>query len=69
MNINLAVDKAFETKTLKEIAASPTHALQGLTPAHAEHLAALGIKTIGDMGTNKFFLWAQAIATLAAREQ
>lgn len=33
-------------------------ALQGLSDAYAEKLqSALGIKTVKDLGTNKFFLW------------
>jgi len=37
-----------------------------VSDSDAEHLkAAFGIDTIGDLGTNKFFLWAQSIATLA----
>lgn len=70
MNINFAVDKAFEGKTLKELANSPIHALQGLTPADGELLQkAMGVKTIGDLGSNKFVRWAQAIAILAEKEQ
>lgn len=70
MNINKAVDKAFETKTLKEIADAPVDALQGVSAGDAELLAkAFGIKTVRDLGTNKFFLWAQAIAALADREE
>lgn len=38
----------------------------GSQPGDAEHLqAAFGIKTIGDLGRNKYFLWAQSIAELA----
>jgi hypothetical protein len=41
-------------------------ALQGLSEDDAEKLkSALGIKTIKDLGTNKYFLWAQAIAKLS----
>lgn len=69
MNINNAVDKAFETKSLKEIAAAPVDALQGVSAGDADLLAkAFGIKTVRDLGTCKFFLWAQAIVTLADRE-
>ncbi len=70
MNINKAVDKAYETKSLKEIAAAPVDALEGVTASDAELLMkAFGIKTIHDLGTNKFFLVAQAIATLATKEE
>lgn len=58
--------KAWEDKTVEEIAAAPVSALQGVSESDAEHLlAAFNIKTVGDLGTNKFFLWAQAFAKLA----
>lgn len=60
------VDKAFETKSLQELADAPVSALQGVSDGDAERLkAALNISTVRDLGTNKFFLWAQAIAKLA----
>lgn len=60
------LDKAYETKPVEELADAPVAALQGVSDGDAEHLrAAFGIKTVRDLGTNKFFLWAQAIATLA----
>ena len=66
MNINKAVDKAFETKSLKEIADAPVEALSGVTAADAQALkTALGITTVRQLGTNKFFLWAQAIVALS----
>lgn len=60
------VDKAFETKTVAEIADAPVDALQGVSAADADLLKqAFNIKTVRDLGTNKYFLWAQAIAKLA----
>jgi hypothetical protein len=60
------LDKAYETKPVNELADAPVEALQGVSPGDAEHLkAAFNITTIRDLGTNKFFLWAQAIAKLA----
>jgi hypothetical protein len=70
LNINNAVDKAFESKSLKEIADAPVDALEGVSAGDAELLAkAFNIKSIRDLGTNKFFLTAQAIAALAAKEE
>ncbi len=70
MNINKALDKAFETKSLKEIAGAPVDALEGVSAGDAELLAkAFGIKTIADLGTNKFFLTAQAIVALSGKEE
>ena len=60
------VDKADQTKSLAELADSPVAALKGVSDTDAEHLkAAFNIKTVRDLGTNKFFLWAQAIVKLA----
>jgi hypothetical protein len=60
------LDKAYEGKAADELVNAPVSALQGVSESDAEHLkAAFGIVTIGDLGTNKFFRWAQAIAALA----
>lgn len=65
--ISKFVDKAFEQQSFAELAKAPVSALQGVSDADAEALAkALGIKTIGDLATNKFVLWAQAINTLSS---
>ncbi len=59
-------DKAFEEKSVDELVNAPVDALQGVSPRHAELLKeAFNIKTVGDLGTNKYFLWAQAVAKLA----
>lgn len=70
MNINHALDKAFEGKPLKELLSAPVSALQGVSEADGEALAqAFKIKTIEDLANNKFFHWAVAIKTLAATEE
>ena len=57
---------AHENTPHEELAKLPISALQGLTDKHAAQLEeALNIKTIGELGTNKYFLWAQAISKLA----
>ncbi|MGO4230899.1 hypothetical protein AB4Y72_18805 [Arthrobacter sp. YAF34] len=59
-------DKAYEDKSIEELAKAPVGALQGLSEADALKLQeALNIKTVKDLGTNKFFLWAQAVVKLA----
>ncbi|NMN93563.1 hypothetical protein [Antrihabitans stalactiti] len=64
--IETKFDKAYETKSIEELANAPVAALQGISDAKAEQLlAALGVKTVKDLGTNKYFLWAQAVAKLA----
>lgn len=65
-DISTKVDKAYEGKSIIDLASAPVDALQGVSAGDAEHLAAaFGIKTVQDLGTNKYFLWAQAISKLA----
>ena len=60
------LDKDCETKSAQEIADAPVAALQGVSESDAEKLKeAFNIKTVRDLGTNKYFLWAQAFAKLA----
>ncbi len=67
-NVNRAVDKAYERRSLREVAAAPPSALQGLTPEDDATLKALGVKSVGDLGKWKYAVWADAIATLAQLE-
>ena len=49
-------DKAWEDKSLEEILSAPPSALAGLTEKHDAVLKdALGIKTVRDLGSNKYF--------------
>jgi hypothetical protein len=65
-DISTKVDKQYEGKSIVDLAGAPVDALQGVSASDAEHLkAAFGITTVQDLGTNKYFLWAQAIAKLA----
>ena len=65
-DITTKVDKQYEGKSIVDLAGAPVDALQGVSAGDAEHLkAAFGITTVQDLGTNKYFLWAQAIAKLA----
>jgi hypothetical protein len=60
------LDAAYEGKSLADLVDAPVSALQGLSAGDAEQLkAAFGIDTIRELGTNKYFLWAQAITRLA----
>lgn len=65
MNFGKLVDKAWEDKSAEEILAAPPSALEGLTPAHDEKLAELGIKTIGQLANWKYAKRARALADLA----
>ena len=65
-DIATKLDKNYEGMSLRELAKAPVAALQGVSDGDAEKLKqAFGITTIKDLGTNKYFLWAQAIAKLA----
>jgi len=65
-DIKNKLDKAYEDKALSEIADAPVSALEGVSDDDAQKLKdAFNIKTIRDLGTNKYFLWAQAFAKLA----
>lgn len=69
LNINNAVDKAWEDKSLKEIAKAPVDALQGVSEGDAKLLAeAFNVKTVEDLANLKYVKWAQAIVALAATE-
>jgi hypothetical protein len=59
------LDKAYENASLPEILAAPVSALAGVTEQDAEDLKrAFRIKTVGDLGRNKYFLAAQAMLQL-----
>ncbi|MBP2371806.1 hypothetical protein [Pseudonocardia parietis] len=60
------VDKAYGDKSIAELADAPVDALHSVSEGDAQHLKdAFNIKTVRDLGTNKYFLWAQAITKLA----
>ncbi|ALG11857.1 hypothetical protein [Kibdelosporangium phytohabitans] len=61
------LDKAYEDKTVAEVLDSPVAALAGVSEGDAEKLAAaFGIKTVRDLGTNKYFRLAAALNDLDA---
>ncbi|MEO5316824.1 MULTISPECIES: hypothetical protein [unclassified Pseudarthrobacter] len=64
--INSKFDKEYIDKGIDELAKAPVEALKGLSESDAQKLKeALNIKTVKDLGTNKFFTWAQSVAKLA----
>jgi len=64
-NLDVLLDKAYENVGLRELLDAPVAALAGVTDADAELLRqALQVKTIGDLGRNKFFRAAHALVTL-----
>jgi hypothetical protein len=66
LGIEKKLDKEFQGKSAQDLASAPVSALNGLSEGDAELLLkAFNIKTIKDLGTNKYFVAAQAIAHLA----
>jgi hypothetical protein len=59
------LDKAYENLTVAEVLDAPVAALAGVSEGDAEKLAAaFSIKTVRDLGTNKHFRLAAALAEL-----
>jgi hypothetical protein len=68
VDLSKGLDKAYEDKSLDEILAAPPSALAGLTEKHDAALAeALGIKTIGELGSNKYFALAGVLVALKGK--
>ena len=57
MNLDHALDKEHETKSLKEILELPISALEGLTTKADETLKGLGVTTIADLADFKYAAW------------
>lgn len=65
--LDKALDKAYESKSLDEILEAPVAALAGVSDGDAEHLAAaFGIRTVRDLGNNRYFALAQALVALGS---
>jgi hypothetical protein len=65
-NLNAFLDKEWESKSLAEVLKAPVSALQGVTEGDADLLKqAFNVKTVGDLGSNKYFRAAQLLAQLA----
>lgn len=70
MNINKALDKAYEGKTFKELVDAPVDALSGVSKNDAVALKeSFGVQTIGDLAKLKYVKWAQAIVEIAGQEE
>ena len=66
MNLDALLDKEYESKTLAEIRKAPVSALAGISDGDAQHLKdAFNIKTVQDLGKNKFFRAALLITQLS----
>ncbi len=61
------LDKAYEDMTLAQLVDAPVAALSGVSEGDAKLLAdAFNIKTIGDLGRNKYFRVAAALTDLTS---
>jgi hypothetical protein len=66
VNLDTFLDKAYESSPLAEVLSAPVSALAGVSDGDAELLKkAFNIKTVGDLGKNKYFRAAQLLAELA----
>lgn len=68
-NLNNALDKEFENKTLKEVLKLRPSALQGLSPSADPFFAKLKIHTIEDLGHWKLYKISCALVDLADLEE
>jgi hypothetical protein len=60
------LDKQYEAFDLHELINAPVSAIAGISDSDAELLQkAFNIKTVGDLGKNKYFRAAQALSVLA----
>ena len=68
VNLEKALDKAYESSTLEQILDAPPSALAGLTEADDKALLEnLGIKTVRDLGSNKYFAVAGVLVALSGK--
>ena len=69
VNLAKALDKAYEDKSVSEILAAPVSAISGVSDGDAKLLdEAFGIKTVRDLGSNKYFAVAGVLVALAGHE-
>lgn len=66
VNLDALLDKEWENKPLSEVLNAPVAALAGVSEGDAELLKqAFNIKTVGDLGRNKYFRAAALLSQLA----
>ncbi|WP_322750037.1 MULTISPECIES: hypothetical protein [unclassified Frankia] len=65
-DLDTQLDKNWENKSLSEVLRAPVSALAGVTDDDGKLLnQALNVKTISDLGTNKYFRAAYALTLLS----
>ena len=68
LNCSEALMKSDEARHFNDIAKDSLSTIQGIGPHAKEVLDALGLHTVHDLGTYKFFLMARALKTLSETE-
>jgi hypothetical protein len=69
VNLEKGLDKAYENKSVDELLAAPPSALAGLTQKHDAVLAeSFNIKTVADLGSNKYFALAGVLVALGKKQ-
>ena len=67
-NLDKVHDKAYEGSSLAELINAPVSALAGVSEGDAQLLQqAFNIKTVGDLGRNKYFRVAASLVDLSER--
>jgi hypothetical protein len=65
-NMDSLLDKAYESGSLGDVLNAPVSALAGVSDSDAEALkSAFNIKTVHDLGRNKYFKAAAALVALS----
>lgn len=65
VTLDKALDKSYENGDLKDVLTAPVDALAGVSTGDAQALqSAFGVKTVGDLGKNKFIRAAVALVDL-----
>jgi hypothetical protein len=65
-NLDTFLDKEWENKSLAELLKAPVSALQGVSEGDADLLKqAFNVKTVGDLGKNKYFRAALLLTQLS----
>jgi len=67
VTLDKALDKSYENSDLRELLSAPVDALAGVSSGDAQALqSAFGIKTVGDLGKNKYIRAAVAMVDLGS---
>jgi hypothetical protein len=68
VDLSKGLDRAYEAKSLKEILDAPPSALAGVSEDDEKLLQqALGIRTVRDLGKNKYFALAGVLVALEGK--